>query len=237
MNCQAKLLTGHLSCFSTRSWSLLLERGSIWMNEDIAMENQHDFCKGRFCLTKLWWFCEGVSKQLLWSSCILLHQALWDAMGWGEGLAQISSKKQERTLSRCYIANVSWGWWSRINLDISVRAPFCFHRSRAAQLLSCCCPPPQQLRPFPCSSHRASPWFQWSPGSLPLPWNEISALAPSSLAYPVAVWGVVASNPWAAALSHSRGSLNLQDPYLNNLTAQAVLEERSSDNRSAFEAG
>lgn len=34
------------------------------MNKDIAMENQHDFCKGRFCLTKLWWFCEVVSKHM-----------------------------------------------------------------------------------------------------------------------------------------------------------------------------
>lgn len=52
----------------------------------MAIENQHDFCKGRFCLTKLWLFCEGVSKHVgkgdsssnlgfpkMFLKCILLH--------------------------------------------------------------------------------------------------------------------------------------------------------------------
>ena len=72
-------------------------------------------------------------------------------------LAQIGmDKKQEGTLSRRYKADVSRGWRSRMNRAISVRAHFCFDRSRAAQPPSRCCPPPQRWSLFPCSSCRAA---------------------------------------------------------------------------------
>lgn len=49
---------------------------------------------------------------------------------------------------------------------------------------------------------------------------------------------MVASNTSVAALPHSRGSLHLHEPCLNNLTMQVVgLLERYSHSLTTFEAG
>lgn len=107
------------------------------MNKDIAMENEHNFCKGRFCFLKLWCFHKGVSKHMgKGDNCsnifgkprLSVLPSKHPEMPWDKAkvLTQIRIKGKKEQGSRRYKANASRGWWSRINHDISVHAQFLF---------------------------------------------------------------------------------------------------------------